>query len=449
MSLIRSLQGAFLLCFALILSGCGGGGVEGLYNTTTADGVKIGMKRYRPTPNHSYRTNGTPILLGNGITLNNHQWDTFTPPYLNSYHYELPDDAPAWAKNDPIIQDDNMKYFSMAHYLYLRGYDVWMFNYRGVGRDDYASEEGHGNTNLDVWCALDYPAAVDKVRQVTGKKPVIGGHSTGGLCAYLYLQGVTMDANVVKQGEYLPHVTASASLAAQRNANVTAFLGIDPAGAPILAYEWLIDNAVIFDILALEVLVDLDAVMPLVMSLFPPAITSGAIELVFVIVGNLADAFPAWLPHWADLFGALDFWTVENMDPYVEDFTGRIAFSSFYLGGIAQYADWGVNGEFREFWQNGAENATLVLPPNREPSDGYYYYEDNMSRMTVPAFSVFSDTSGLVDTDTMVGVIYGGKTFNAKDDWMEVPNSGHIDVVNGNQAPTVSFPAIADWLDSL
>ncbi|MCG8534660.1 MAG: lysophospholipase [Pseudomonadales bacterium] len=449
MSLIRSLQGAFLLCFALILSGCGGGGVEGLYNTTTADGVKIGMKRYRPTPNHSYRTNGTPILLGNGITLNNHQWDTFTPPYLNSYHYELPDDAPAWAKNDPIIQDDNMKYFSMAHYLYLRGYDVWMFNYRGVGRDDYASEEGHGNTNLDVWCALDYPAAVDKVRQVTGKKPVIGGHSTGGLCAYLYLQGVTMDANVVKQGEYLPHVTASASLAAQRNANVTAFLGIDPAGAPILAYEWLIDNAVIFDILALEVLVDLDAVMPLVMSLFPPAITSGAIELVFVIVGNLADAFPAWLPHWADLFGALDFWTVENMDPYVEDFTGRIAFSSFYLGGIAQYADWGVNGEFREFWQNGAENATLVLPPDREPGDGYYYYEDNMSRMTVPAFSVFSDTSGLVDTDTMVGVIYGGKTFNAKDDWMEVPNSGHIDVVNGNQAPTVSFPAIADWLDSL
>ncbi|HAG96763.1 MAG: hypothetical protein CMK83_23885 [Pseudomonadales bacterium] len=448
MKLIKPLGSALLMCVAIVLTGCGGGGVEGLYNTTTADGVKIGMKRYRPSPSHNY-SNGTPILLANGITLNNHQWDTFTPPYLNSYKFELPDDAPAWAKNDPIIQEDNMKYFSTAHYLYLRGYDVWMMNYRGVGRDDYASEEGNGNTDLDVWCALDFPAAVDKVRAVTGKKPVIGGHSTGGLCAYLYLQGVTMDAATVAAGEYLPHVTSSAALAAERNANTLAFVGIDPAGSPILAYEWLIDNALIFDLLALEVLIDLDAVMPWVMSLFPPVITSGAIDLVFITIGNLADAFPNYLPAWADLFGALDFWSVVNMDPYVEDFTGRIAFSSFYLGGIAQYADWGINGEFREHWQNGQENANLVVPPNRAPGDGYYYFNDYMSRMTVPAFSVFSASSGLVDTATMVDTIYNGKTYNSKDAWIEVPNSGHIDVVNGNQAPTVSFPAIADWLDSL
>lgn len=448
MNLMRPLGSALLLCFAIVLTGCGGDKVEGLYNATTADGVKIGMKRYRPTPSHSYRS-GTPILLANGITLNHNQWDPYSPPWLNSYHYKLPADAPAWAKNDPIIQKDNLKYFSMAHYLYLQGYDVWMMNYRGVGRDDYASEDGHGNTDLDVWCALDFPAAVDKVRSVTGKKPVIGGHSTGGLCAYLYLQGITMDANVVKAGEYLPHVTSSAAVAAQRNANVAGFLGIDPAGSPILAYEWLIDNALIFDILALEVAVDLDAVMPWVMSLFPPVITSGAIELVFVTIGNLADAFPNYLPHWADLFGALDFWSVQNMDPYMEDFTGRIAFSTFYLGGIAQYADWGINGEFREHWQNGQENANLVVPPNRTPGDGYYYFNDNMSRMTVPAFSVFSASSGLVDTATMVDTLYNGKTYNSKDSWIEVPNSGHVDVVNGNSAPTVSFPAIANWLNNL
>ncbi|AUM11894.1 alpha/beta hydrolase [Ketobacter alkanivorans] len=448
MKLIRPLGSALLMCVAIVLTGCGGNGVEGLYNATTADGVKIGMKRYRPTPNHSYRS-GMPILLANGITLNNNQWDVYSPSWLNSYHYELPSDAPAWARNDPTIRNDNLKYFSMAHYLYLRGYDVWMMNYRGVGRDDYASENGHGNTDLDVWCALDFPAAVDKVRSVTGKKPVIGGHSTGGLCAYLYLQGITMDANVVRAGEYLPHVTSSAALAAQRNANVSGFMGVDPAGSPILAYEWLIDNALIFDILALEVQIDLDAVMPWVMSLFPPAITSGAIDLVFVTIGNLADAFPSYLPHWADLFGALDFWSVENMDPYVEDFTGRIAFSSFYLGGIAQYADWGINGEFREHWQNGQENRNLVVPPARTPGDGYYYFNDYMSRMTVPAFSVFSASSGLVDTATMVDTIYNGKTYNSKDAWIEVPNSGHVDVVNGNGAPTISFPAIANWLDTL
>ncbi|AUM11893.1 alpha/beta hydrolase [Ketobacter alkanivorans] len=448
MKIIKISGTAMLVCFVFLITGCGGAGVEGLYNATTADGVKIGMKRYRPTPRHSYRS-GMPILLANGITMNNNQWDTYSPPWLNSYHYELPSNAPAWARNDPTIRDDNLKYFSMAHYLYLRGYDVWMMNYRGVGRDDYASEDGHGNTDLDVWCALDFPAAVDKVRAVTGKKPVIGGHSTGGLCAYLYLQGITMDANVVKAGEYLPHVTSSAALAAQRNANVSGFVGVDPAGSPILAYEWLIDNALIFDILALEVLIDLDAIMPWVLSLVPPAITSGAVNLVFTIIGNLADAFPSYLPHWADLFGALDFWSVENMDPYAEDFVARIALSSFYLGGIAQYADWGINGEFREHWQNGQENANRVVPPGRTPGDGYYYFNDYMSRMTVPAFSVFSSHSGLVDTATMVDTIYNGKTYNSKDAWIEVPNSGHVDIVNGNSAPTISFPAIADWMDSL
>ena len=103
MKLIKPLGSALLMCVAIVLTGCGGGAVEGLYNTTTADGVKIGMKRYRPSPSHNY-SNGTPILLANGITLNNHQWDTFTPPYLNSYKFELPDDAPAWAKNDPMAE---------------------------------------------------------------------------------------------------------------------------------------------------------------------------------------------------------------------------------------------------------------------------------------------------------------------------------------------------------
>src|SRR5690606_31210443 len=126
----------------------------------------------------------------------------------NSYHYKLPADAPAWAMNDPVIQQDNLKYHSLSHYLYLRGYDVWTANYRGVGRGHFASDHGTFNTNLDVWCALDYPAAVDKVRSVTGKKPVIGGHSTGGLCAYLYLQGITMDAAILAQGQYVPHITS-------------------------------------------------------------------------------------------------------------------------------------------------------------------------------------------------------------------------------------------------
>lgn len=449
MLIIRSLLAVMLLGISAVLAGCGADqAVEGLYVATTADNLNIKMRRYRPSPQHEYRT-GTPVLLFPSIVLNLNEFDVHTPPWLNSYHYKLPADAPAWAMNDPVIQQDNLKYHSLSHYLYLRGYDVWTANYRGVGRGHFASDHGTFNTNLDVWCALDYPAAVDKVRSVTGKKPVIGGHSTGGLCAYLYLQGITMDAAILAQGQYVPHITSSPVLAAQRNSKVAGFLGLDPAGTPILAYEWLIDSPLVFDALALEVLMDLDAIMPAVLSVLPPVIVSGAIDGIWGIIGNLADAFPAYLPHWADLFGALNFWSTGNTNMYVEDYTARLGVSSFYIGGFAQYADWGINGVFREHWQNGEENAHRVVPPDRTEGDGYYYYQDNMARMTVPAFSTFSEANALVSTDTMVISLFEGKTWHAKDAWIEVPNTGHVDIVYGDSAPTISFPAIADWLDSL
>lgn len=449
MNALSTSLGMVLLCLVVALTGCGAGkGVEGLYVARTADNIDIKLKRYRPTPGHSYRS-GTPILLFPSIVLNLNEFDVHTPPWLNSYHYKLPADAPAWAKNDPVIQQDNLKFFSLAHFLYLRGYDVWTANYRGVGRGDFKSDRGLPNTNLDVWCALDFPAAVDKVRDVTGKKPVIGGHSTGGLCAYLYLQGITMDATVLAQGEYVPHVTSSAILAAQRNKNVAGFLGLDPAGAPLLAYEWLIDSPLVFDTLALEALMDLDAIMPAVASLLHPVIVAGSIDTIWGIIGSLADAFPEELPRWADLFGALDFWSTENMNLYVEDYIVRMGVSSFYLGGFAQYADWGINGTLREHWQNGAENANRVNPPDPGEDDGSYHYQDNMARLTVPAFAIFSESDALVSTDLMVESLFNGKTFNAKDDWIEVPNTGHVDIVNGDNAPTLSYPAIADWLDRL
>lgn len=448
MNLFRYLSICVVLLTPFVLGGCGAEEVEGLYVARTADGMELKIKRYRPTPNHNYR-NGTPVVLTPGITLNINQFDVHTPEGARRYRFELPADAPAWARNDPTIQRDPMKYFSMAHYLYERGYDVWMGNYRGVGRGDFKSERGRANTNLDVWCALDYPAIVETVIAMTGKKPVIGGHSTGGLCAYLYLQGYTMNANVVKGGVYLPHASASAIVAASRNDKVAGFLGIDPAGTPILAYEFLLDNPLIFGILGFDFYVDLDTILPTLIPLLPPEVTSGVIDTLFDLIGFAADSAPGSLPQWADLFGALDFWSTESMNMYVEDFHARLAFSSFYLGGFSQYADWGVNGVFREHWQNGFFNTLVAMPPDPSPNDGYYYFADNMSRMTVPAFSVFSESSGLVDTQTMLGILYDGKTYHPKDDWIEVPNTGHIDVVNGDYAPTVSFPAMADWLDQL
>lgn len=442
---------ALLLGLVFMLGGCGGkaGGVEGLYVAKTDDGLNIKMRRYRPSSSHAYR-NSTPVLLFPGIVNNFDQFDVRSPLWLNSYHYKLPEDAPAWARNDPIIQKDNLKLFSLAHYLYLRGYDVWMANYRGVGRGDFKSDDGHPNTTLDVWCSLDYPAAVSKVRAVTGKKPVIGGFSTGGMCAYQYLQGTTMDAAVVRQGDYLPHVIGSEALAAQRNSQVKGYLALDPAGAPKFAYDFMVDNAIGWDLLALEAKMDLDAVLPVVLSLLPPVLVSGATDLIFKTIANMANAFPTLLPSWMDLFGALEIWNAGNTNGYVEDFMVRFGLSGFYVGNLAQFADWGLNDyELREHWQNGLENKDRLIAADRNAGDGYYYYNDHMDLITVPAFAVFSESEGAVDPVRMSTLIFGGKTPAAKDGWIVVPGTSHLDVVIGNTAPAVSFPAIANWLDSL
>ncbi|MAA60460.1 MAG: hypothetical protein CMK79_09940, partial [Pseudomonadales bacterium] len=117
---------------------------------------------------------------------------------------------------------------------------------------------------------------------------------------------------------------------------------------------------------------------------------------------------------------------------------------------IAQFADWGLNDfQLREHWQNGYENRNRLIAVDREAGDGYYYYNDHMDRITVPAFAVFSESNGGVNPERMSNLLFAGKTQHPNDQWMVVPGTSHLDVLVGNTAPTVSFPAIADWLDSL
>ena len=451
--LLRPLQGLMVLTVVILLQGCGGGKPDGYYTATTADGITIKMLRYRPDTTVPFH-HTQPILLFPGLLENMNQYLAHTPSNetRNYSTLQIPANAPAWVANDKWIQADHMKYYSLAQWLYHAGYDVWLANYRGVGRGDFASQKGKLNTNLDVWMTMDTPAAIQKVIQVTGKKPVIGGHSTGGLVSYMYLQGVTMDASIVKAGKYLPHMTSSATLAAQRNAQVAGFLGLDPAGMPPLALEKALDNPLIWNILDLHWYVDFDyAVGQVVMPLLPPALTDGVVSLIFQTISNLANAFPeGTMNGFAQVFGALNFWDTSSMNKYTEDYVGREVLSSLYMGCIAEYADWGINFTFREDFRNGQENTSKIVPPDPNPgNDGYYYFDTNMSRMTVPALSFFSQNSALVDTQTMVNTIYHGKTYNPLDEWYEVPESGHIDLPLGESAPSFIFPTIIDWLAKL
>ncbi len=139
-----------------------------------------------------------------------------------------------------------MKYYSLAFYLWLKGYDVWVANYRNTGHDSYRTNGRPVHsvylTSLDSWTTLDAPAVIDRVRSITGINPVIGGHSTGGFSSYSYLQGAYMDYGgaadkvaaykAAYDAGYLPHVKGDAALALQRNSAVKGFIALDPAGQP-------------------------------------------------------------------------------------------------------------------------------------------------------------------------------------------------------------------------
>ena len=43
---------------------------------------------------------------------------------------------------EPYIKADKMRYYSLAHYLWLQGFDPWFVNYRDTGR---GRGKKHGN----------------------------------------------------------------------------------------------------------------------------------------------------------------------------------------------------------------------------------------------------------------------------------------------------------------
>ena len=164
-----------------------GNAEDGVFTAVTDDGINLKVKRYRPSTNAGFNAKGMPVLLFPGIICNMNQFIMQTPEARKSSYRDmkLPEPLADWAKGDPYIDEDPLLYYSIAHYLWSRGYDPWLANYRGVGRGECKSQKGSVYTNLDVWAALDVSACVKLVRSTTGKALVIGGHSTGGRVCFM------------------------------------------------------------------------------------------------------------------------------------------------------------------------------------------------------------------------------------------------------------------------
>jgi pimeloyl-ACP methyl ester carboxylesterase len=424
---------------------------DGLFTAVADDGVELKLMRYRPDTSAPFRTDGQPVLLFPGIFANMNEFLSHTPKEREKDYkdMELPKAIADWAKGDPYIEKDHMRYYSLAHYLWLKGYDPWFANYRGTGRGEFKSEKGSDMTTLDVWGVLDSSACINKVIEVTGKPLVIGGHSTGGFASYAYLQGATFDIEDLKKGYaegYLPHLRTNTELAIERNNMIKGYIAIDPGLTPWVPQE--IDQEVLWKLLGQPGYLDIDSLMDNVVNplLKTSRVTIATLDLIFGTITKLNKLYGDKL----FLVPYLDFWYMENTHPYVADFYGRYAFTSTYIRALGQWGDIGLHRAIREHWKNGAENKDIVAGPEPDPgNDGYYYYDKNMYLVSVPTIAVLSESNGLVIADDVVEFLMNAKTPDPDDEWHIIPNSAHVDVPCGLNGPEITFPYIGNWLDRI
>ncbi|MEW6424748.1 MAG: alpha/beta fold hydrolase [Bacillota bacterium] len=385
-----------------------------IYYVTTTDGIVLAMKRYRPDSNASMNIGKQPVILMPGLTANINYFDIRTPAGEN-YNVKLPANLASWAAGDPYIQADPMKYYSLPYYLWKQGYDVWLANYRGQGRYPVKSGGRYGYA-IDELGIYDMPAIVKKVYEVTGKHPVWIGHSMGSTMAYMYLQGAKF--RVASYAD--SHVVSDSALVAERN---------NGTGKQ-----------------ALKGLVDLDG--PVIPVGSPPSIFDAAIWTA-LSVPSYVDLQLLSSLGLTGITGLVDFSSstnANNIDKNVADYIQKYAVDGFSTRTAAQYGDASTNKKLREDYKNG--NPLLVFPPKPRTGDGYYYYSDNLSKISLPTLIIADSTVDITDPNDIQN-FYNKKSRNAKDAFYIIPGTAHVDLVVGLNAPTELYPKIGHWLESL
>jgi hypothetical protein len=405
------------------------------YTARTEDGVDLALKRYRPGSDARFRKGGQPVIIMPGIISNFNEFDLYTPEGEN-YDLKLPSPLAAWARNDRYVKRDPMRYYSLAHYLWNQGYDVWLANYRGEGREPYLSG-GAAGYSVDDCGIYDLPAIVEKVYEVTGRHPVYCGHSMGASMCIIYLNGAKYSAGPKS------HVISDPALVAERNGGsgkqaLKGFIDLDgpmgTAGGPSLDMSWW------WDLFYTPWYIDMRWFIPFLSDFFVPLMHNSSALLWF------AYEFMGW----PDL-GPLNTLTAinpNNIDENVYRYLGKYGVDGTSTRTFAQLQDAHVHRKFREDYTNGNPDLPSSDPPDPFPGDGYYYYSDNLGKISLPALVLADDTPDLT-TPQDIQNFYAGKTRNSLDKFMRVPGTAHIDLVVGLNAPTVTFPEIGRWLQAL
>ncbi len=337
--------------------------------------------------------------------------------------------------------DLQMPGLSLAEHIANAGYDVWVVNLRGHGKEGYMS--GDGGTwvrTVDQFALLDVEAAILHVLDTTGQRPLIGAHSMGGMALYMWLQGTSF----VQDSQGRARVYASTELARVRNEEIIRglFTVASPARvrwkhmvSPLnaLFYDYydynllltsLGNNSVLEEMLRnIEYLPQGSIVDWLTDDLRnTPYLGDGLADFLMWIVSNISDSFLV-----SQIFNPAHM-TPEiiamALDTAIDDTSSTI---------LLQFIDWMRTNSVREYITD-------------DPAWPSYVYSDHYDQITAPMLVIAGDKDKLANDD----VIYeeGFKKFGSSDkSYFLAENYGHGDIILGEGAAEEVWPVVVDFLD--
>ncbi|MBN1288493.1 MAG: alpha/beta fold hydrolase [Actinobacteria bacterium] len=411
---------------------------DDIYRIMTDDGVNLVLKHYRPEPDAPFNKGRQPVLMMPGAACNFDYFDLHTPEGKEKWS-QLPGELPEWARGDAYVKKDPMKLYNLAYYLYSRGYDVWLVNYRGQGRGRYRSF-GRVKSSIDRFGVYDMKAAIKKVRELTGKRPVHLGHSMGGTMAFMYFQGAC----------YWPgpngRIGSDPGLAEERNAgngpeSAKGFVNLDGPRVPFVLgnIRFPLVTRILWYMTDLPIYYSFRYI-----TRFLPRITGRLAKLTLSLFWVYKRFLPAFID---DIIAVAYTINPDNIDPDVIAYVAKYAADGGSAHLIGQYLDSCISGKMRESYRT-VERGNLKYFPEPDKTDSLYYYSDNMAKITLPSIFLASTTKDITKPEE-IRACYDAKTRHPLDEYHEIPNASHMDITCGLNAPYITFPLIGAWIEKL
>jgi pimeloyl-ACP methyl ester carboxylesterase len=331
---------------------------------------------------------------------------------------------------------------SLARYLAEQGWHVWVLDFRGSGTShlqpiftaDLLPMDGW-RFNADDYIHNDLPAAVDYIRNFTGKPRLfLVGHSIGALAAFGYVEthGDGAIQGIVSLGGVL--------------------VGGGAGGGTLFSPLFLLLQFV-------APLVPNDLIFPLWFAAI--GVNAGPDWLFDFLVGFLQSGF-----------GAM-YWNAANMDSETisKVFAHGLANTSTTV--IKQYLLWEQTGEVSNFGPNpnaplnglaeaiagalfgasgGSATTTTAATSSFYSQVGFFSYTQHLSDVQVPALFVAGGADNTVPKENVqTSFVLAG---SGDKEYLELfaaegfsTDYGHLDMLLGTNARTEVFPAIHDWLN--